>query len=95
MSLHSKGTIAPISSATIQPISKTVSNEISPKSNGLPIIDLQKKSKYGDLLDSVRVRSEYVPLFNRKHTYKVRHKLMDVLPIEKRLVLKSDYCIFG
>ena len=93
MSLHSKGTIAPFSSATIQPISKAVPNEI--QSNGLPIIDLQKKSKYGDLLDSVRVRSEYVPLFNRKHTYKVRHKYMDVLPIEKRLVLKSDYCIFG
>ena len=50
----------------------------------LPVIDLEKKSKYGNLLESLRVRSESLPRFSRKHTYKIKRKYIDTMPIGEK-----------
>ena len=88
VSLRTEGTPPPSLSAIIQPVLKVKAVQNGPPSKAIPIIDLQKKSKFGSLLESLRVRSENVPRFSRMNNYQVRHKYMDVLPVEKRLVLK-------
>ena len=46
----------------------------------LPIIDLEKKSRFGNLLESLRARSESLPRFSRKHTYKIKRRYIDAMP---------------
>ena len=51
----------------------------------LQVIDLERKSKFGNLLDSLRVRSEGLPYYSRKHAYKIRRKnLIDAQPVKER-----------
>ena len=50
----------------------------------LPVIDLKKKSKLGNLIESLRVRSEKIPSFSRKHAYKIRRKYIDAQPVKQK-----------
>ena len=51
----------------------------------LPVIDLERKSKFGNLLDSLRVRSEGLPSYSRKHAYKIRRKnLIGAQPVKEK-----------
>ena len=50
----------------------------------LPIIDLKKKSKLGNLIESLRVRSEKIPSFSRKHAYKIHRKYIDSQPVKEK-----------
>ena len=51
----------------------------------LPVIDLKKKSKLGNLLESLRVRSEKFPSFSRKkHAYKIHRKYIDSQPVKEK-----------
>ena len=45
-----------------------------------PIIDLKGKSKFGNLLESLRVRAKTNPQLTYKRHNTVQHKLIDTLP---------------
>ena len=50
----------------------------------LPVIDLKKKSRFGNLLESLRVRSEKIPSFSRRHSYKIHRKYIDSQPVKEK-----------
>ena len=46
----------------------------------IPIIDLKGKSKFGNLLESLRVRGKSNSELTYKRKYTVNHQLIDTLP---------------
>ena len=59
---------------------KTNQTPTSGSNYEFPIIDLKRKSKFGNLLESLRVRAKSNPQLAYKRKYNVKHELIDTLP---------------